>query len=166
MPRHGVGLRLRSVIGLISDTHGRFRPQIPSIFAGVDRIVHAGDVGGAVVLESLAAIAPVDAVSGNVDDRSNPMLPRERVLPVGRLTLHVSHGDELGSPTPERLLARYSADLLVYGHTHRPLMVRSDDGRVVVNPGSAGPQRFRIQPSVAIVTVTDGDVAVEFFSLE
>ena len=61
------------------------------------------------VLRALAAIAPVEAVSGNVDDRHDPSLPRARTLPVGGRTLHVSHGDELGSPTPDALLARYAA---------------------------------------------------------
>ena len=113
------------------------------------------------VLHDLAAIAPVEAVSGNVDDRFDPMLPRERSLPVGALTLHVSHGDELGTPTPERLLARYAADILVYGHTHKALVFRGDRGRLVVNPGAAGPRRFNLQPSVALLTVSDRAASVE-----
>jgi putative phosphoesterase len=155
----------RAVIGLISDTHGRVRPQLADVFAGVDCIVHAGDVGDAAVLRALAAIAPVEAVSGNVDDRHDPSLPRARALPVGGLTLHVSHGDELGSPTPEALLARYDGDILVYGHTHRALLFRVPDGRVVVNPGSAGPARFNLKPSVAILEVADGRVDVRFIEL-
>ena len=118
----------RAVIGLISDTHGRVRPQLAEVFSGVDRIVHAGDVGDAAVLRALAAIAPVEAVSGNVDDRDDPSLPRVRTLPVGGRTLHVSHGDEFGSPTPDALLARYGGDILVYGHTHRALLFRAPDG--------------------------------------
>jgi len=149
-------------VGLISDTHGQFRPEIAGIFRGVDLIVHAGDVGGHGVLESLAAVAPVEAVSGNVDDRYDPMLPRERTLPVGELTLHVSHGDEVGSPRPDLLLTRYSADILVYGHTHKAVEHRAADGRLVVNPGAAGPRRFNLQPSVAILTVTGRTVAVNF----
>lgn len=154
------------VIGLIADTHGRVRPELAQAFAGVERIVHAGDVGDRAVLRALAAIAPVDAVSGNVDDRSDPSLPRTRTLPVGGRTLHVSHGDELGSPKPSTLLARYGADILVYGHTHRALLFRSPDGRVVVNPGSAGAPRFNLKPSVAILTVTGGDVDVRFVEFE
>jgi uncharacterized protein len=149
------------VVGLIADTHGLLRPEIARVFADVDLIVHAGDVGGHDVLQSLAAIAPVEAVSGNVDDRFDPMLPRERSLPVGVLMLHVSHGDELGSPTPGRLLARYAADILVYGHTHRALVFNSDNGRIVVNPGAAGPRRFNLQPSVAILTVTERTATVQ-----
>lgn len=153
------------LIGLISDTHGRIRSQLSVVFAGVDCIVHAGDVGDRAVLRALAAIAPVEAVSGNVDDRHDPLLPRARTLPVGGLTLHVSHGDELGSPTPEALLTRYASDILVYGHTHRALVFRAPDGRVVVNPGAAGPARFNLKPSVAILGVDNGKVEVRFVEL-
>ncbi len=155
----------RVVVGLISDTHGQFRPQVTAAFAGVDLIVHAGDVGGPSVLAALRAIAPVNAVSGNVDDRHDPNLPRTLSLPIGALTLHVSHGDESGSPKPELLLARYAADIIVYGHTHRALMVRSDDGRLVVNPGAAGPRRFNLEPSVAILTVEGRETRLEFIPL-
>lgn len=154
-----------TVIGLISDTHGRVRPQLAAVFAGVERIVHAGDVGDGAVLRALQAIAPVYAVSGNVDDRDDPSLPRARTLPAGGLTLHVSHGDELGRPTPDGLLARYGSDILVYGHTHRAGLFRAPDGRVVVNPGAAGPPRFNLKPSVAILEVADGQVDVRFVEL-
>jgi putative phosphoesterase len=153
------------VIGLISDTHGQLRPEIPPLFAEVDLIVHAGDVGRCDLLDRLRTVAPVEAVSGNVDDRHDPALPRERTIPVGGLTLHVSHGDELGAPKPELLLARYSADIIVYGHTHRPLEMRGADGRLVVNPGAAGPRRFDLQPSVAILTVTAREAQVRFITL-
>lgn len=153
------------LIGLISDTHGLLRPAIASVFAHVDLIVHAGDVGGHVVLDGLREVAPVEAVSGNVDDRFDPLLARERSLPLGDLTLHVSHGDGLGRPTPELLLARYSADILVYGHTHRAVVFHAGDGRLVVNPGAAGPRRFNLEPSVALLTVAGRHVSVEVVSL-
>lgn len=159
------GLRSPVVVGLIADTHGLFRSDITEIFAGVDLIVHAGDVGGRGVLERLGAIARVEAVSGNVDDRFDPMLPRERSLPVGPLTLHVSHGDELGRPTPEGLFARYSADILVYGHTHQALVARDEAGRLLVNPGAAGPRRFNLRPSVAKLTVVNGAADVEIVEI-
>src|SRR4051812_29364988 len=155
----------RFVVGLISDTHGQFRPEIPRVFAGVDLIVHAGDVGGSGVLAALGAIAPVEAVSGNVDDRNDPMLPRERTIPVGLLTLHVSHGDELGSPRPDLLLARYPADVVVYGHTHSPLSHVASDGRMAINPGAAGPRRFKTRPSVALLTIAGRAASVEFVPL-
>ena len=153
------------VVGLVSDTHGLFRPQLREALAGVDLIIHAGDVGGADVLRQLSEIAPVEAVSGNVDDRRDPLLRRERSLPVGALTIHVSHGDELGSPRPELLLARYAGDVLVYGHTHRPLVFRSADNRLVVNPGAAGPRRFDIKPSCARLTIANERADVEIVPL-
>lgn len=155
----------RAVVGLISDTHGQFRPAIAEIFSGVDFIVHAGDVGGR-VLEDLRALAPVFAVSGNVDDRHDPMLPPSRALSAGDLTIHVSHGDELGSPRPDALFARYDADIIVYGHTHRALLVRGGDGRICVNPGAAGPRRFNLVPSVAILTVDGRDADVRFVEMD
>ena len=87
-------------VGLMSDTHGLFRPSIGAVFAGVNLIVHAGDVGAAVVLDQLSSIAPTEAVFGNVDDARNPALAPSRTIPVGGLTLHVSHGHEFGSPNP------------------------------------------------------------------
>jgi uncharacterized protein len=153
------------VVGLVSDTHGLFRLQLRAALAGVDFIIHAGDVGGADVLRQLSEIAPIEAVSGNVDDRRNPRLPRERTLQVGALTIHVSHGDEFGSPRPELLLARYAGDVLVYGHTHRPLVFRSADNRLVVNPGAAGPRRFDLKPSCARLTIANERADVEFVDL-
>jgi putative phosphoesterase len=153
------------LIGLIADTHGLLRPEVARVFSDVDLIVHAGDVGGHDVLRGLQAMAPVEAVSGNVDDRFDPMLPRERSLPVQGLLLHVSHGDEVGQPTPERLLTRYAADILVYGHTHKALVFRDASGRLVVNPGAAGPRRFKLEPSVARLTVLDNKAEVEIIHL-
>lgn len=152
------------LIGLISDTHGLLRPEAVRALAGVDLIVHAGDVGGAGVLEGLRAVAPVDAVYGNVDDPHDPALARERTVPIGALTLHVSHGHEVGSPTPERLALRYTADVLVFGHTHRPLVV-AIGRQLVINPGAAGPRRFNLEPSVARLRVTGSETAVELIAL-
>jgi putative phosphoesterase len=153
------------VVGLVSDTHGLLRPEVSHLLRGVDVIVHAGDVGGGDVLARLAAIAPVEAVSGNVDDRHDPMLPRHRAFPVGGLMLHVSHGDEIGQPTPEELLVRYAGDILVFGHTHRALVKRAHDGRLVVNPGAAGPRRFNLPVTIARLTVIDRVAEVEVVAL-
>jgi putative phosphoesterase len=152
------------LIGLISDTHGLVRPEIQRVFAGVDLIVHAGDVGGPAVLDALSRIARVEAVYGNVDDESDPALAGARTLPVEGLVLHVTHGNEIGRPTPERLLARYSADIVVFGHTHRAIVLRRGD-RLVVNPGAAGPRRFDIRPSVARLTVVKRKADVEIVPL-
>jgi uncharacterized protein len=148
------------VIGLISDTHSLVRPAVFEALHGVDLILHAGDVGGRSVLDELGAIAPVRAVYGNTDLAGDPSLEMSIDLNVAGLTIHVSHGHELGSPTPERLLARYSADVIVYGHTHKPLIERSGT-RLVVNPGAAGPRRFNLQPSVARLTIEGGAPEVE-----
>ncbi len=101
---------------------------------------------------------------GNVDDPHDPSLARERAIEVGGLTIHVSHGHELGRPTAELALGRYAGDVLVFGHTHRALAVWSGE-RLVVNPGAAGPRRFDLAPSVARLTIADGRAAVEIISL-
>jgi uncharacterized protein len=150
------------IIGIISDTHGLVRPDIAHVFEDVDLILHAGDVGGSRVLETLRKIAPVEAVFGNVDDPHDPALERERVVTVAGLTIHVSHGHELGRPTAERALARYAGDVVVFGHTHRPLTYIAPDGRVAVNPGAAGPRRFDLKPSVAKLTLP---LRIEIISL-
>lgn len=152
------------VIGLISDTHGLVRPSVYDALAGVEVILHAGDVGGRDVLLELEAIAPVLAVFGNTDDPDHPSLETERVHEVDGVSIHVSHGHELGRPTPAALLAAYPQDVLVYGHTHRQLIMRAD-GRLVVNPGAAGPRRFDLAPSVARLTIRGGVADVELIPL-
>ena len=154
-------------IGLISDTHGRLRPEVFDRLAGVERILHAGDIGPPELLVELGAIGPVTAVFGNTDGFD----VRAEVPEVARLELAghsvvVVHGHQLGSPRPGPLRAAHpDADVIVYGHTHRPLV---DDGSageaLVVNPGSAGAARFGLAPSVAILTL-DGGRAVELIEL-
>jgi uncharacterized protein len=152
-------------IGLISDTHGLVRPAVHTALAGVELILHAGDVGGQEVLDELALIAPVRAVFGNTDDPSDPALQAELALELEGSRIHVSHGHEVGRLVPEVLLARYPHDVIVYGHTHRALVVQVD-GRLVVNPGAAGPRRFDLQPSVGILSVGPGQTAVEILPLD
>ncbi len=151
-------------IGLIADTHGLVRPDVFEAFEGVSAIFHAGDVGGREVLHVLAQIAPVQAVYGNTDLTDDPGLCRQFTEVVCGVAVHVSHGHELGSPTPAALLARYDADVIVYGHTHRPLIVRAG-GRLVVNPGAAGPRRFDLRPSVARLTIRNGVADAEIVEL-
>ena len=152
------------VLGLISDTHGLIRPGVHSALAGVELILHAGDVGGASILDELRLIAPVRAVFGNTDPPDHPELSTELSVEVAGLRVHVSHGHEVGSPTPEKLAERYDADVVVYGHTHRPLVTRRD-GRLFVNPGAAGPKRFNISPSVAKLSIVDGRAEVEIIDI-
>ena len=152
------------LIGLIADTHGLVRPGVFTALSGVTRILHAGDVGGRAVLNELETIAPVSAVYGNTDAPGDPSLEAAIHVTAGGRTIHVSHGHELGRPTPETLLARYDADILVYGHTHRALVHRAGD-RVVINPGAAGPRRFDVKPSVALLDVSGGRVDVRIVGL-
>jgi putative phosphoesterase len=152
------------VIGLISDTHGLLRPDVHTALAGVDLILHAGDVGGNEILDELSLIAPVRAVYGNTDAPGQPRLTTSIDIELAGASVHVSHGHEVGSPTPAKLLARYSADVIVYGHTHKQLIARADT-RWVINPGAAGPRRFDILPSVARMTIRDGQVDVTLVEL-
>ena len=141
------------LVGLISDTHGLIRAEALAALDGVEIILHAGDVGGHSVLRELAAIAPVHAVYGNTDDPIQG-LPQRLDLTLGGLKVHVSHGHEVGSPTPGKLVREYSADVIVYGHTHKPL-IETIGKTLVVNPGAAGPRRFNLQPSIAILTIAE-----------
>ena len=154
-----------TTVGLISDTHGLVRPDVARVFEGVSLILHAGDVGGTAVLSELSSIAPVEAVFGNVDDPHDPMLARERSVTIGGVVVHVSHGHELGSPTADKLFARYSGDVLLFGHTHVAVVVRDASGRIAVNPGAAGPRRFDHKPSVALLRIENGRPDVEIISL-
>jgi putative phosphoesterase len=152
------------LLGLISDTHGLVRPGVHHALKGVELILHAGDVGGSAILDELRLIAPVKAVFGNTDPPDEPGLTDEIVIEVDGLRIHVSHGHEVGSPTPEKLAARYDADVVVYGHTHRPL-VAAHDGRLIVNPGSAGPKRFSIAPTVGRLIIANGKAEVEIIDV-
>jgi hypothetical protein len=151
------------IIGLVSDTHGLFRPSIAEALSGVSLILHAGDVGGDSVLQELGAIAPVRAVYGNVDPVT-PLLESHLALELGGRSVHVSHGHELGSPTAEKLLYRYRADIIVFGHTHTPLVHR-EGSRLVINPGAAGPKRFNLKPSVGRLVIADGVADAEIIPL-
>ena len=152
------------IVGLISDTHGLVRADVHSALAGVDLILHAGDVGGQEILDELRLIAPVRAVRGNTDGVDEPGLENAIDVTIEGVRIHVSHGHEVGRPTPEALAAAYAADLIVYGHTHRQRVDRVD-GRLVVNPGAAGARRFDLMPSVARVTIESGAAEVTIVAL-
>lgn len=143
------------LIGLISDTHGLVRPAVHEALKGVELILHAGDVGGPEILDELRLIAPVWAVFGNTDPPGAPYLTPAIDIDIGGVRIHVSHGHEVGSPTPEKLAARYDSGVVVYGHTHRQL-VTTLQGRLFVNPGAAGQARFKLSPSVGILSITEG----------
>jgi len=151
------------IVGLISDTHSLMRAEALAALAGVEMILHAGDVGAQSVLRELRQMAPVHAVAGNVDD---PVfrLPQRLELTLGGLKVHVSHGHELGSPTPDELAHRYTADVIVFGHTHKPLIATVGE-TLVINPGAAGPRRFSLQPSVALLTIENHRASAQIIEL-
>jgi putative phosphoesterase len=153
-----------TLIGLISDTHGLVRPDVHTALAGVELILHAGDVGGDEILDELQSIAPVHAVYGNTDAPGQPRLQTAIDMEIGGVRVHVSHGHEVGSPTPAKLLERYDADVIVYGHTHKQLIERAGE-RWVVNPGAAGARRFNLLPSVARMTIVEGRIEMELIEL-
>lgn len=152
-------------VGLISDTHGLLRPQVHEVFAGVSQILHAGDVCSDTILTELGLIAPTQAVYGNCDDPWDPSLREALDLEIDGLRIHVQHGHELGRPKPARVAAAYNADVCVYGHTHSQVIERVD-GRLIINPGAAGPKRFDLAPCVAILTITAGLAEAELIPLE
>jgi uncharacterized protein len=146
------------LVGLISDTHGLMRPEALAALSGVDVILHAGDVGAPAVLEALWAIAPVHAVRGNVD-MAGAGLRDVLSLQLDGVRVHLSHGHELGSPTPAALAARYDADVIVYGHTHRPLVTHVGLA-LVINPGAAGAARFNLKPSIGLLTLPSREARI------
>ncbi len=143
-------------VGVVSDTHGLVRPQALEALAGVDLIVHAGDVGGPEVLEALGAIAPVHAIRGNVDVGSPwaEGLPDTRVVEVGEVRLYLIHDVKALEIDP----AAEGVDVVVCGHSHQPRM-ETEDGVLYFNPGSCGPRRFSLPIVLGRLTVTGRDVA-------
>ena len=148
-------------IGLISDTHGLLRPEALDVLRGSDYIVHAGDIGEN-VLEPLATLAPVTAVRGNNDRASwAERIGQTEQLRFGEVTLHVLH--DLADLAVDPVAA--GVDVVVSGHSHRPRIERRG-GVLYVNPGSAGPVRFSLPVSVALMQIVGRDVNVRIVELE
>jgi putative phosphoesterase len=154
-------------IGVVSDTHGYLDPQVLEALAGVDHVIHAGDVMDAGVLEALAAVAPVTAVAGNMDEGKMGKLPREVAGKVGEIRFVVGH-------KRKRLLKRLSQgkiegigkhdlpDLVVCGHDHLPA-VEWVDGTLYLNPGSASAPHYEDDdPTVAVVESGRAGLDVSF----
>ncbi|HEU4588063.1 MAG TPA: metallophosphoesterase family protein [Gemmatimonadales bacterium] len=145
-------------LGVIADTHGLLRPEVFEAFREVDHILHAGDLGPLDLLVELEAIAPVTAVFGNTDSfEVRAKLPQVAQVELDGFRIVVTHGDQFGSPTPEKLHAAYpDAEILVFGHTHKPLLTLVDVVVTAMNPGGAGPRRFNLPPSVGILELEPG----------
>lgn len=146
-------------IGVISDTHGYLDPAVLRHFAGVDRILHAGDIGDVAVVRALEAVAPVTAVRGNVDEGRPAGLafPPVQDLTLDGRAVHLVHRLQDARPAPE-------AEIVVYGHTHAP-EARERDGRLYVNPGAAGRQGFHRERTVALLELAGGQRRVRFIVL-
>ena len=141
-------------IGLVSDLHGRFDPLLPKVLAGVERILVAGDIVEEALLGRLAELAPVEAVRGNNDVSPGLMrLPEFLLVEVRALRILMVHDRNDRSLPRERL--RHRPDVLVVGHSHRPLIAR--EGEVlVINPGSAGPKRFSLPRTAGVLEILGG----------
>jgi uncharacterized protein len=160
------------IVGVISDTHGLLRPNVPEHLAGVDLIVHAGDVGSLAVLDALREIAPTVAVRGNVDtepwctalsETEVVRLPETEAgtaAGVGKIELFVLHDIAQLKFDPKK--AGYRA--VIYGHSHRP-SIEERNGVLYLNPGAAGPRRFNLSPSLARVEVRGQELDVSLITL-
>jgi putative phosphoesterase len=148
-------------IGLISDTHGLLRPQALDALRGSDAIIHAGDIGDAKVLAGLSDLAPVTAIRGNVDTGGWAVaLPQTAVLQAGDAAIYVIHN--IADLDLDPSVAGFRA--VVAGHSHQP-GCRVRDGVLYVNPGSAGPRRFKLPVSVGRLTITRAGVEAELVGL-
>jgi uncharacterized protein len=145
-------------LGIIADTHGLLRPQVFDVFKEVDHILHAGDIGPTDLLEELTTIAPVTAVWGNTDDWDlRKRLPEIVETRIEGFDFLLIHGHQFGSPTPAILNQAYPrAEVIIFGHTHRPLLTSIDIVVTVMNPGGAGRRRFDLLPSVGIMELESG----------
>ncbi|MCG8458088.1 MAG: metallophosphatase family protein [Holophagales bacterium] len=148
-------------LGIVSDTHGQLRPEVSGRLRGCDRILHAGDVGDPVILDDLAEIAPVEAVRGNVDHGpSLGLLPASIEGTVEGVRYRMIHRREDAAPEWSR-----DCDLVIFGHSHRP-EIEWHRGCLWLNPGAAGPRRFRLPLTLAIVTVDGQRLIPELLALE
>lgn len=148
-------------VGIISDTHGRLGREAMAALTPCDLVLHAGDVGDPDILARLNTIAPVHAVRGNVDEgRWAEELPTDLSLDLEGIELLLYHGH---LPPPGEHLAR--ADVTVQGHSHRPAIDRRESV-LHINPGSAGPKRFRLPVTVARLRVDGRDTDAELVRLE
>jgi putative phosphoesterase len=155
-------------VGLVSDTHGLVDPKLAPLFAGCALILHAGDVVKPAILAALEAVAPLTTVRGNNDEGTAlGRLPATALVALGELTALVVH--DLGSrerpkPPAGRILARRRPEIVIHGHSHRPVAAVVGP-TLFVNPGSAGPRRFSLPRAAAILTVRGRRARVEHYEL-
>jgi len=148
-------------VGVISDTHGLLRPAALKALAGVDHILHAGDVGDAEILSALEEIAPLTAIRGNID-RSGPCaaLPATEIVELDGVTFYLLHDVHELDLDP----ATAGISVVVSGHSHKPL-IEERRGVIYLNPGSAGPRRFSLPVTMGLVSLGDGSPRAEIIPL-
>jgi putative phosphoesterase len=150
------------ILGVISDTHGLLRREAVEALRGADRILHAGDVGDPEIIDSLAQIAPVTAVRGNIDTESwAQTLPQTEVVEIGGVSIYMLH--DLGRLDLKPEAAGIHA--VIYGHSHQP-KIEMRKGVLYFNPGSAGPRRFQLPVSVGKLHIEDGKIKAELVELK
>ena len=141
-------------VGVISDTHGLLRPEVPPLLAGVESILHLGDVGDARILKRLGEIAPVTAVRGNIDREGTcARLPETEVLIVEGAYLYLLH--DVGTLHLDPSAAKFAA--VLYGHSHKA-EIRRHKGVLYFNPGSCGPRRFNLKVTLGYLHIGSGGV--------
>jgi uncharacterized protein len=153
-------------LGVISDTHGLYDEAVGRIFAGVDAIVHAGDIGKLEIISRLEQIAPVFAVEGNNDWFG--VYPAERVEELGGQRVLIRHiFGELHQldRSAHKVIETARPDVLIFGHSHRPYSERLG-GTLLFNPGSAGPRRFKLPRTVGLLTLAPDHAGAEIISLD
>lgn len=148
-------------VGLISDTHGLLRPQALAALRGCDYLIHGGDIGKPEIIDALSAIAPLTMVRGNndTDDTWACEVPYEAVLRIGSLAIYVTH---ILADVPETLPPDVA--VVVTGHSHKPLQ-QTRNGVLFINPGSAGPRRFKLPITVGVLHIDGLDVQGELIEL-
>lgn len=149
-------------IGLIADTHGLLRPQALTALLGVDHLIHAGDIGGPQILAELERIAPLSVVRGNNDSEAwADGIPEHLTLRFGAISLYVLHDLKQLAIDPKA----EGIDVVVAGHSHKPLHEQRD-GVLYLNPGSAGPRRFKLPIGVAVLHIDGDKVRAELVTLD
>ena len=149
------------LLGILSDTHGLLRPEVLPALAGVDHILHAGDIGDPTILTALAQIAPVTAIRGNID-RTGPCaaLPATEAIDLAGTLIYMLHSLDDLDLNPQAA----GISVVIYGHSHQPSITHRDTV-LYLNPGSAGPRRFHLPITFALLRIDNADPAAEIVFL-
>jgi hypothetical protein len=152
---------MRKTVGVLSDTHGLLRPQVAELLKEVDWILHAGDIGSPEVLDGLKRIAPLTAIRGNNDTAVwAKKIPETKTIRIGSILVYMLHNVKELDIDPSSA----GFQVVISGHSHRPSIEWKDD-ILFLNPGSAGPRRFKLPVSIARLTLDGRDVRAELLDV-